>query len=557
MKKLYSHLLQALPFKFAVIFALIATSLELKAQTTTYSSYYVGVGGASEVSDSLYLGPGLFELDGDWEIYCEYILIDPNAVFSGTGRLMVMNPGVSTGTSASTKLDANSNTSPILVAVALQNNATTELKNLNFPTDLTSSAGWTEVATSSLSIGSSLTFGIDNGHLLLNAAAQGNLRLGDTATLVGYRPNRHVVTNNSIVSHLIKEDFTSAFVFPIGISTNNYTPAQISNASSNTIYVSVQDYASSASPEALIDGTVNLADGINRSWHIYADNASISSNINLQHNGSTNQSGYADAACFVTQWGTSTPNTSGDNAVPFSSSPWQTNTQAAGITGTLSSTGSVAGSSMRSRTYSSGLATSTSANQSYFTKSSDAAHPLPVVLTKFDAQANKCDVVLKWEMGDQSHASAYHLMHSTDAQNYELLANLNPQSNSSSYQFVHKNAGSGSHYYRLQIMGNMKDVVYSPTIPIKLDCDLMDEGTSVYNVSIYPNPAINLIHISGLNNGVDRNIRILSLEGKIVYERKSAASKVSIDISQFAAAYYFVQIIEQDRVLLNTKFSKL
>lgn len=558
MKKLLSYSMNSPKLKFVLFLLLWGTSMELKAQSSaTYSSYYVGAGGASEATDSLYLGPGLFELDGDWEIYCEYILIDPNAVFSGTGKLMVMNPALWTGTSASTKLDANSNINPIQVDIDLQNNATTRLTNLNFPADFISSSGWTELATSSLSVGSTLNFGIDNGHLLLNSVAQGDLRLGDTATLTGFRPNRHVVTNNSIVSHMIKEGFTSAFTFPVGITSNNYTPAQISNATSNTIYVSVQDYTSSASPEALIDGTVNLADGINRTWHIYADNAGISSNINLQHNTSTHQSGYSDADCFVTQWGTSTPNTTGDNSIPFSSSPWQSNTQASGILGTLSSTGSVTGSSMRSRTYASGMATSSSANQSYFTKSSDPAHPLPVVLTKFDGQINKCDVVLKWEMGDQSQATVFNLMHSKDGKQYELLTSMNPNLNSNAYQFVHQNAGSGSHFYRLNIIEKTNDIFYSPTIPIQLDCKSKDEGSHLYNVLIYPNPAINLINISGLNNGVDRTIRILSLEGKIVYESKSDASKLSIDISQFAAAYYFVQIIEQDRVLLNTKFSKL
>lgn len=518
---------------------------------SAYISKSVGPGGDADVSDSLYIGPGPHFIDGPWDIYSQYVLIDENATFVGTGKISFLDPGLFSGVSSSTKLDANGNVTPIDVNLELQNSNTVVLTNLNFPADLLA-FGFAETATSTLYVGEDLNFASDGAHLVLDPSVAGNLRLESDATLSGYRPARHIVTNNSILSHVIKESFTSAFTFPVGISGGDYTPAQITNASNNTVSVSVQDYTNSLSPEALADGTAATADGMNRTWHIFAGTSGISSTINLQHNSTSNQTGFVDATHFVTQWGNTIPNSSGDVTVPFSTSPWQSNTTGAGALGTLSTGGSVAGSSMRSRTYSSGLATSSAANQSYFSKSSDASHPLPVVLNDFSVQANKCDVVVKWNSGSENNNSNFRLEHSTNGKDYETIYNVDAKGSNSAYSFVHTNAPAGVNLYRLAIQESVEKLVYTGAKMTKTDCGAI---FSEAFVRIYPNPSDGVFSISGLTDN-KFVLRVMNIQGQIVREQNTTGDKELVDITDLAAGPYVLQLLQGDEVKLNVKVTK-
>lgn len=543
--KLYQLLIAALLFVF---------STKVHAQSATaFTSIYVGPGGAAETADSLYLGPGLFELDGNWEIYSEYVLIDPNATFTGTGTLMFMNPGLVTGTSASTKIDANNLTAAMDINIDLQNDASLVLTNLSFPADFISTFGWAESSNATLYAGKDLNFGTDGAHLVLGSTAVGDLRLDADATLSGYRPARHIVSNNSILSHVVKEAYTSAFIFPVGIAAGDYTPAQISNASANTVSVSVQDYVASASPEALTDGVINAADGMNRSWHIFAGTAGISSNVNLQHNSATNQTGFVDAAHFITQWGSTTPNTTGDFTVAYSTSAWQTNAQGPGATGNLSTTGTLAGSTMRNRTYASGLATSAAANESYFSKSTDMEHPLPIELLSFEAKDQNCTVDLSWKTGSESKLKNMVLQHSVDGIQYKDIFNVDAKGmDNSTYSYKHTNAPTGNNYYRMVMYDKALEFNYSATKVLQLDC----AKVLPLVVKIYPNPTTSQLFVEGMDYKEPYTINLTSIEGKVVLEKEFNTGKAQIDMEQLPQAQYVLKVIRGKNVELVHKITK-
>lgn len=510
-----------------------------------------------DVADSLYIGSGPHNIDGTWEIYSTYIQVDPNAVISGSGTIVLYNPSAGFGASGPTYIDVNNISNPIDVNVEIQNDQTIRLTELPFSGDLTSS-GWVESFTNnSFNAGRDVSFGIDGGHLVLGNTVQADLVFDNDATVSNYRPARHVVTNNSILSHVTKQNYTSAFTFPVGIAAGDYTPAQISNTANNTVSVSVQDYVNSASPEALLDGTVNTADGMNRTWHVFAGTSGISSTVNLQHNASSNQTGFVDATHFVTQWGTTTPNTTGDFTIPYSMSPWQTNTQGPGVVGTLSSTGAVAGSSLRGRTYASGLATSSSANESYFTKSADSEHPLPLSLIRFSAGNSGCNAAIEWQSANEDNVDRYVIQHSRDGATFSTVGTVNALAKGGSYRFIHELPGNGINLYRLQIMERSGTYTVSKVVTTILDC-----ASSLSQVKAYPNPTYGGITLNGLRAGkISQDtkvlIRVLSLEGKVILEKPTTQNDDYIDISTFAQASYIVQILHDQVVAGQFKIVKL
>ncbi|WP_262249700.1 T9SS type B sorting domain-containing protein [Parapedobacter soli] len=136
-------------------------------------------------------------------------------------------------------------------------------------------------------------FAVDNGDILLNGH---DLLIGPEGELHGYNRDRMIVTDNSIMGHIVKT-YASAlpFTFPIGIAEGDYTPAILSPAKGTTLYVAVQDYAGSTA----VIGQSQA--GMDRVWHIYADEAVYTAYM-LQHNNITNGSAYVDVHAQITQY---------------------------------------------------------------------------------------------------------------------------------------------------------------------------------------------------------------------------------------------------------------
>lgn len=67
----------------------------------------------------------------------------------------------------------------------------------------------------------------------------------------------------------------------------------------------------------------------------------------------------------------------------------------------------------------------------------------------------------------------------------------------------------------------------------------LNDDVNQPKVSIYPNPATNLVNISTENA---KTISIMNSIGQIVYTSNVTSSTLSIDVSQFATGVYFVEI---------------
>lgn len=380
--------------------------------------------------------------------------------------------------------------------------------------------------------------------------ANGNIELGNNdlvmstnATQDGFREDRFAITNGT--GHLIKENYTGNWIFPVGIANSDYTPAAINNTTTNTMHVLVQDYATSASVEALTGAT---ADGMDRTWNIYADIATGNSNINLQHNSITNQATFNDAYNFVTRWSTSTPNLTGDYAFAYATTAWQNNFAAAGLLGNLSSTGTVTGSNMRSRIYTD-FATAASDATAYYSKSSDIFHPLPVELISFTVESRECSALINFKTGVEKSISKYQVQHSVDGRVFTTIANIEPKGDNQQYEFLHLSPVEGKNLYRLAMIEPSGDYRLSSIIVADVQCKAKKS-----QIVIFPNPADDYITISGMQSASE--IRIIDLNGKVLIAISSVTPSEIVDISQLASATYVVQIITNNKERSTIKFVK-
>jgi len=81
------------------------------------------------------------------------------------------------------------------------------------------------------------------------------------------------------------------------------------------------------------------------------------------------------------------------------------------------------------------------------------------------------------------------------------------------------------------------------------DCELGTEDTAQINFTIYPNPTQNILNIES-QQPIER-VKIYNLQGQLIKE----VSPINVDISQFNAGLYFVQVTIEGKTVTK-KFIK-
>ncbi|MCX2576363.1 gliding motility-associated C-terminal domain-containing protein [Pedobacter sandarakinus] len=294
MSRKISHLL--------LIIFLAITGQKLFAQTgagsMTVDDSSVEIGATStetRYTEGCYFGPNAkWVINGTLEIYSKNIWIAPGASFSGTGKIIIYNPGDNpyylNMPAGPTQIDGN-NSNFINLVIEHRNNNNMMLSDIKDPGYNTANPSGILAAT--LNIGGTLNLAVNNANIILNG---NNLAFNAQGKITNYGKDRMVVTGNSIVGHMVKEfaDKT-AFVFPVGIAEGDYTPATLTPDLPGKFYVSVENYAAANLPG--ITTTV----GIDRMWNIYAS-APVKTTIALQHNVSTDGSQFIDASATMAKY---------------------------------------------------------------------------------------------------------------------------------------------------------------------------------------------------------------------------------------------------------------
>lgn len=483
----------------------------------------VSGGTTASAAESIYIGPGSYEINGTWEIYSKNVWISPSAVITGTGAIQFYNPSVAGGASSSTYVDGN-NSAFIDVNVVLQNAQGMRIVDrptASLPSDV--AAAWSNTqGNSSLNIGKNLNLAVNGADVWLDNTTTGNLAFDGDATISNYRPERMVITNNSIMSHVVKEDPSASFVYPIGIADGDYTPAQVTG--SGNFYASVQDYAGSTSDESALKG------GPERTWHIYA-NAATTATVALQHNSGTDTDLFVSAnPHFVTQ---------------FDGTEWSVGTEESGMAGTFTTGTAISGASTQDLSGVS-IPASGTAGTSYFTKSNKAS-ALPVTLVSFVATQEGQSAHLNWSTTEEWNADRFEIERSSDATNWKYLGKVQAAGESKDlreYSFLVSSPLQGINYYRLKMIDKDATFTYSPIRNVSFD--------SGVKVVLYPNPVSDRLYVRGTDHSSIESIEIISSRGQVAY-RSSVMPVSGINLNSFVEGHYIVRLTMTNGVLSTQK----
>lgn len=178
---------------------------------------------------------------------------------------------------------------------------------------------------------------------------------------------------------------------------------------------------------------------------------------------------------------------------------------------------------------------------------------LPVLWQNFTvtSQENK-SVSVSWQVSQQINDKGYYVEHSVDGTNWDQLgfvANKGNTENTEQYSFTDENPVSGKNYYRICQVDLDGKESYSEIKILNIDINANN------TVSVWPNPAKDVIHVQNNNEGYSI-ARIYNQSGALIGESKMQAGINTINVSNLSFGVYIINIKAADGQSYNKKFIK-
>jgi hypothetical protein len=190
----------------------------------------------------------------------------------------------------------------------------------------------------------------------------------------------------------------------------------------------------------------------------------------------------------------------------------------------------------------------TSFSPATFGSSSFSENPLPVVLLSFTAKENAGLVNLFWQTATEINADGYEIEYAADGENFIMIGKVKAAGNSNSllnYTFNHTTPAQGKNYYRLKMIDLDGTFEYSEVRLV----EVLNAKPAIA-IQVVPNPVINknvVIQVDSNLNGIDAQIRIIDMQGRVVLIEDFAASDFSNRIelkteNKLSAGMYIVEV---------------
>jgi hypothetical protein len=139
---------------------------------------------------------------------------------------------------------------------------------------------------------------------------------------------------------------------------------------------------------------------------------------------------------------------------------------------------------------------------------------LPITLVSFKANKVNTGIKLNWLTAAEKNSAYFEVQKSTDGITFTTIGKIDAAGNSTDnkyYSLTDFIPVKGINYYRLNQVDLDGKAVLS--YPVAINFDLAD-----VKITVYPNPAINELHFTGLKTGA--TVTLFNIEGKKVLNQK-------------------------------------
>ena len=163
--------------------------------------------------------------------------------------------------------------------------------------------------------------------------------------------------------------------------------------------------------------------------------------------------------------------------------------------------------------------------------------PLPLKLLQFSATPDNNNARIQWQIAIAENGSKYELLRGTNGRDFTTINQQTGNVSITKFNYTDKALIDGTYFYRLQMIDIDEKTTYSPIIKIVFG--------SKSELKVFPNPAKNMITLSGLQNkGI---IKIIAADGKVVKQLSANAGSMLIDVSTLTKGEYLLQFNNENK----------
>jgi uncharacterized repeat protein (TIGR01451 family) len=179
---------------------------------------------------------------------------------------------------------------------------------------------------------------------------------------------------------------------------------------------------------------------------------------------------------------------------------------------------------------------------------------LPVVWSRFTAQAEEAQAKLSWTTAEERHNTGFVVERSADGLVFNeigFVATAADQGNSTDatdYLYYDKQPLAGTNYYRLKQVDIDGTFYFSEVRSVQF-------ATTAMNIRIYPNPASEVVFVEVTDPSKVKAVRMSDFSGREVYRSKELSAE-GIDMGRMAQGTYLLQIEQLDGTISNFKVVK-
>jgi len=166
---------------------------------------------------------------------------------------------------------------------------------------------------------------------------------------------------------------------------------------------------------------------------------------------------------------------------------------------------------------------------------------LPIKLTNFQVKIENKTILLNWETITETNNQGFSIERSKDGINWEKIGWQDGRGNSlvpHSYRHVDETPLSGTSYYRLQQVDFDGVFSYSEIVSVRFQ-DNPD-------FSLYPNPTKEILNISGIKHGENKQITIHNQAGRTVSNITQNTNR--LDVSALIPGLYMITVTTDNDV---------
>ncbi len=357
------------------------------------------------------------------------------------------------------------------------------------------------------------TLTLNTGKLTIRPVDTVRITSGTTIAGAPFSATKYLATQSSATQTgvLRIDNLTAATLFPIG-TTTNYLPVTLTP----TVTMS---YAVSTFPGLTVDGSIagaaapstTVDESVNNTWTINRTGGTGDCDVKLEWPSSLEGVNFAPL-----------PN----NQIGISR-----------YNGTTFLTGIGEGDNTNN------TATATFNGFSPFVVTKTIA-TVPVTFISVEATALANNNTIKWTVADEYNLNFYNIEKSTDGVNFTVVGTVLATRNMQ-YNFADVTISNVA-YYRISANGYNGYKKLSVVVLVRRNIKAV--------VSVYPNPVVEVLSITGLQT--ESQIKIKNVTGQLIREYKTTATTFSTNLATLKSSIYIVEVYSKNELIWIQKIIK-